>query len=243
LEYIGLNVKKPPFDDPKVREAFALALDVNKLISVTLKGRTERAAGYLPKGVPGYNSSLLPIPYDAAKAKQLITESKYGSISNLPSVTMDVLYGVTPLQQAIIGMWQQNLGVQIRVETISELETYFTRMRNDEFQLFVSGWVADYIDPQNFLDVLFQSESSENDFAYSNTEVDTALILAAAESDNTARIKMYQDIETLVLADLPLIPLTQNDKDYVLLKPYVKGYKPLPISTTTIWRDIYVEAH
>ena len=155
---------------------------------------------------------------------------------------MYALYAADPIEEAIIGMWQQNLGIQVKVETISEYETYFERQRNDEFQVFVGGWGADYIDPQNFLDVLFQSESPENSFAYANPDVDSALVQAAGETDASERIKEYQDIEHLILNDLPAVPLYRNTKSYTLVKPYVKGYQMTPIGIN-LWCDIYVESH
>jgi oligopeptide transport system substrate-binding protein len=242
IDYIGFNVTKPPFDDPKVREAFALALDVNKLLEVSLKGRADRAAGYIPQGVPGYNSSLQPMAYDVARAKQLIAESKYQSVDKLPAIKYYVLYGTSPLDDAIIGMWQQNLGVQVSVETISEIQTFLDRMRNKEFQVFNSGWRADFLDPQNFLEVLFQSQSTENNFAYYNAQVDELLAQAGIDNNQATRIEKYQDIEKLILEDLPAVPLFRNSKSYVLVKPWVKGYKILPLGVGQ-WRDIYIEAH
>lgn len=243
IGYISLNVGMPPFDDLKVRQAFALALDVNKMIEVALKGRSERAAGYLSKAIPGYDGSLQPLPFDATRAKQLISESKYGSVSGLPQITVYTLYGTSQFLQAIIGMWQQNLGVQVKVETVSEIATYFDRIRNDEFQVYLAWWGADFIDPQNFLDVLFQSQSPENGMAYSNPQVDAALVAAAAEPDEATRLQMYRDIEKQVLADLPAIPLYRDDQSYILVKPYVKGFTMAPLSISGFWRDIYVTAH
>jgi oligopeptide transport system substrate-binding protein len=242
LDYLGFNVTKPPFDDPKVRKAFALALDVNKLLEVSLKGRADRAAGYIPQSVPGYNSSLQPMPYDVNRAKQLIAESKYQSVDKLPAIKFAVIYGTSPLQQAIIGMWQQNLGVQVTVETVTEVKTWMDRLRNHEFQVFTSGWRADYLDPQNFLEVLFQSQSTENHFAYANTQIDELLAQAGIDNNEETRIEKYQDIEKQILEDLPAVPLFRNDKIYVLVKPWVKGFTTLPLGVGQ-WRDIYIEAH
>ncbi len=240
--WVGLNVTKAPFDDPKVREAFAMALDVNKLIEITMKGRAVRATGYLPSGMPGFDSTRQPFKYDPQQAKQLIAQSKYGSVDKLPAITMYVYMGASSVDQAIIGMWQQNLGVKVNVETVSDITTYMERMRNAEFQVFFSGWGADYLDPQNFLEVLFQSQSSENSLGYNNPAADAALAKAGAEPDEDARIKAYQDIETLILNDLPAIPLWSNTKNYMLVKPYVKGYV-LTSLHVNIWTDLEITAH
>ena len=242
ISYLGFNVAMPPFDDPRVRRAFALALDMDKILEVSLKGIAERAAGYLPPGIPGHNEELEPLPFDPEQAMQLIAESKYGSVNNLPPVVLYGLYSIGPVGEAAAAMWQQNLGVKVEAQIIEELEEYHERRHNRELQLFFSGWGADYIDPQNFLEVLFHSESEENVSAYSNPEVDAALEKAAVERDEEARLKIYQDIEKLILEDLPLVPFYQGSKKNVLVKPYVEGFYLAPIGVN-IWKDISVKPH
>jgi len=140
-------------------------------------------------------------------------------------------------------MWQANLGVTVEAEIIEELEEWLQRANNREFQLFSSGWGADYIDPQNFLEVLFHSQSEDNWSAYSNPEVDAALAAAAVERDEEARLKMYQDIEKMILEDLPAVPFYQSTKQHQLVKPYVEGFYPLPPIGINFWRDISVNPH
>lgn len=239
MSYVGMNVNEPPFDDPKIREAFALAIDTAKLVEVSLNGHAEQSGGYIPEGIPGFDESLEPLPYDVDRALELISESTYGSVDNLPAITFSTIYGLGDTQEAIIGMWQQNLGIQINVETVTEVEAWLDGLRNNEYQLFTSGWIADYADPQNFLEVLFQTGSSENSFGYSNPEVDSALAEAAAETDEATRIQMYRDIEQIILDDLPAIPLYRNDTQYVLVKPRIQGYTLHPISIN-LWRGLEI---
>ena len=142
----------------------------------------------------------------------------------------------------MIGMWQANLGVKVEAEIIEELEEWYERIHNREFQLFLSGWQADYIDPQNLLEVVFQSQSEENNFAYSNPEVDAALEEAAVEQDEETRLKMYQDIEKMILEDLPAVPFYQSWKSHVLVKPYVEGYFLTP-TDANYWTEIVIKPH
>jgi peptide/nickel transport system substrate-binding protein/oligopeptide transport system substrate-binding protein len=130
----------------------------------------------------------------------------------------------------------------VKIEAISTFEDYIARLHRNEFQVSIRGWSADYIDPQNFLEVLFHGQSPENGMAYSNAAVDAALAEAGIEKDEAARIKKYQDIEKMILADLPAIPLYQSMKSYVLVKPYVQGYALTPLSIN-IWSEISVTAH
>ncbi|MBI2853589.1 MAG: peptide ABC transporter substrate-binding protein, partial [Chloroflexi bacterium] len=241
INYVGFNVTKPPFDDPKVRRAFAMSLNMDKILEVTLKGTAERAGGFVPPGIPGYNPELKPLPFDPVQAKQLIAESKYGSVDSLPPVTLYVAYGAAPLHEAMAAMWKQNLGVELKIEAIREPKEYYEKRHRREFQLFTGGWRADYIDPQNFLEVLFQSQSDENASAYSNPEVDTALKEAAVERDEAKRLKKYQEIEKVILNDLPRVPLYHSEKDYLLVKPYVKGLHLYPIGVNH-WNEVSVTA-
>ena len=206
IEYVGFNVTQAPLDDPNIRQALALALDVPKLIDVSLKGRAQIAAGYIPPGIPGNNPGLRPLSFDLEKAKQLIKQSKYQSADKVPAITLYTPYAVTPVEQAIIGMWQ-NLGLKVNTQVISTVDEYLARSHKKELQMWVGDWRADYIDPQNFLEILFQSQATDNGFAYNNPAVDAALAKAAVEQDPAARIKLYQDIEKMVLADLPAIDL------------------------------------
>ncbi|MBT4510768.1 MAG: peptide ABC transporter substrate-binding protein [Chloroflexi bacterium] len=242
MGYLGFNVTMPPFDDPKIRRTFALALDMDKVLEVSLKGIAERAGGFVPAGIPGHNEELEPFTFDAELAKQLIAESKYGSVDNLPPVVFYTLYALGPMDEAMIGMWQANLGVPIEVEIIEEREDWLERQHRHEFQIFSSGWIADYVDPQNFLEILFHSLSEDNNFAYSNAEVDTALERAAVERDEETRLAMYQDIEKMILEDLPAVPFYQSVMDYTLVKPYVEGDYMTPLQIH-IWKDLSINPH
>ena len=108
--------------------------------------------------------------------------------------------------------------------------------------MFVSGWGADYLDPQNFLDILFQSQSEENQCAYSNPAVDSALKEAAIEQDSSLRLKKYQDIEKIILNDFAVIPFCNNYKDNQLIKPYVNGLRLFPMGINIWARYFYYGA-
>jgi ABC-type oligopeptide transport system substrate-binding subunit len=88
--------------------------------------------------------------------------------------------------------------------------------------MFDVGWSADYVDPQNFLDILFRSTSTQNWANYANADVDKLLDQAAVEKDTATRFKLYQQVEQLILTDAPAIPFSHT-REYWLTKPYVKG--------------------
>jgi oligopeptide transport system substrate-binding protein len=227
--YIGFNVEKPPFDDVSIRRAFCHAIDKEKIIKIIQKGTTVEAPGILPPGIPGYNPDLVGLEYDVAKAKSLIENSKYGSVENLPPITLtDAGYGntISDFIGALVYDWRNNLGVEVNVRLLEwEIYSFPKYLKEEADEMFTYGWIADYVDPQDFLDILFHSQADYNAGNYSNPQVDELLAQAAVEvRDDKKRIELYQKAEQLLVDDAACLPLWFNT-NYVLIKPYVNNYK------------------
>ncbi len=220
--YLGFNVSQPPFDDPKVREALALAMETDKWLEVSLKGLSERAAGFVPPGMFGHNEALEPTPFDLQRARQLLDESGYGGAENLPSIKSFAENG------SIHWAWREHLGLEVEAVSVFEFADFLERLDKEELGVFATGWCADYPDPQNFLHVLFHSESAENRFGYSNEQVDALLEEASTEADSERRASLYHQAERLVLDDWVAVPLRHSTR-HMLVQPYVKGYELTPI--------------
>ena len=229
LWYIGFNTTKPPFDDPKIRQAFSHAVDKDKIIELLFKDMVKQADGILPPGMPGYNERLQGLDFDPEKAMDLIQQSTYGSVSNLPEITLTTagIGQVSPVFEAIIDMWQQHLGVNISIRQM-EPDTYTYQLKEEKDELFDIGWIADYPDPQNFLDVLFHSNAENNPGEYANPDVDALLEAAGRETDPAIRLTMYQEVEQMLVDDAACLPLFFGI-DYSLVKPYVKGFVPTSV--------------
>lgn len=231
--YLGFNVEKPPFDDPKVRQAMALALEIDKEIEVSLQGLDQRAVGFVPPGMLGHNEALEPLAFDSEAARTLLDESRYGGAENVPPITS------YSSNSAIHWAWREHLGLEVEAVTVVEFSDWLERLDNEEFGVFTSGWCADYPDPQNFLDVLFHSDSDENRFGYGNEEVDGLLEEAAVELDVERRISLYQQAEKLILDDWVAVPLWHH-RDFLLVQPYVKGFEVTPIGVPQL-QNISIE--
>lgn len=235
--FLVFNTRKPPFDDPKVRMAFAMAVDTEKITDVVYKKMVAPATGILPQSFPGFNPNLQGIKYDPEGAKKLLAESKYAS--GLPDIVWNTVGGGGAAgsdTQAIAEMLKENLGANISIEQ-TDWATYLSQINgtNVDFQMFDIGWSADYVDPHNFLGILFASEidgqpNPQNWSGYKNPEVDALLDEAGVETSLEKRINLYQQAEEKILADAPVLPITYG-RDYWLTKPYVKGvfYPPLVI--------------
>ncbi len=230
VSYLGFNTQKPPFDDPKVRQAFGLAIDRDKIVEVVLKDMVPVAHSIMPPGLPGYNSSATVGAYDPEKAKQLLAESRYGGPSGLPKITLSqVGAGATAGNdiQAMVEMWKQNLGVEVEIQQTDQA-TFWQDLDKRSYQMFAAGWVMDYPDPEDILDILFNSKSHQNSTGYSNPQVDQLLVQARTEQDAAKRMALYQQTEQLILADVPWVPLYYG-RDHVVVKPYVKNFMLPPV--------------
>jgi len=191
---------------------------------------------------------LKGLDYDGERAEGLITASKYEDVSNLPPITLTVSgYGgtISSYLGAIIQEWRQNLGVEVSVRQL-EPENFLYNLKRERDEMFVLGWVADYPDPHNFLDNLFYTGAENNIFGYSNPQLDSLLDRAAIEQDavlsaseGSARLTMYQKAEQMVVDEAPCFPLWFG-ANYILVKPYVRGYKLNPLGIPDL-SQVYLE--
>ena len=234
ISYVGLNVSEPPLDDPKFREALNLAVDRDNIATVVYDGLIRPAKSIIPPGFPAYNPDLNPYPYDPERARQVLQESKYGGdLDNLPRMTLSIsgsFGAAVPLGlEVMLQSWEQELGIQVEIQQ-TEWATFLQDVNAKRYQMFSLSWGADYPDPENFLDLLFHSESEGNRTNYSNSAVDALLEQARVEQDQTARFELYNRIERMILDDAPWVLLWNDEDGYFLVKPNVQDYLLLPLT-------------
>ena len=243
VNYIGLNVSEPPLDDVKVRQALNFAIDKREIASIVMGDLVEPADGILPPNFPGYDEGVRGYEYDPVKAKQLLEESKYGDdLENIPPITITTpgSFGanVSLDMEVILQMWERNLGITAEFQQ-TEYATFLKDLHKGRFQMFDIGWIADYPDPENFLDILFHSESTNNHTHYSNPDVDELLIKARVETDTNARYALYNQAEQQILDDAPWVPLWFDGERKLLVKPNVHDYL-LPPLVIPRYRYVYL---
>ena len=240
ISYIGFNVTQPPFDDILFRQALNHAIDKELIAKEVLADLVVPAYGILPPGFPGYNDSLEGLRFDPVLAKKLLSESNYFDIENRPRIVVTIPgTGGTPNLdlEVIINMWFENLGVEVEIQQV-EWATYLQDLDKRKFQAYAGlGWQADYPDPEDFLDILFYSDSDNNHGAYNNPEVD-GLLEKARVGDVQDRLNIYENVEEMIVNDAPWVPLWFGSDRYLLIKPYVKGYT-IPPMTVPKMRHIY----
>jgi ABC-type oligopeptide transport system substrate-binding subunit len=114
---------------------------------------------------------------------------------------------------------------------------YLQGLSARSYPAFELTWVADYPDPENFLGVLFASDSGENHTGYRNPEVDRLLAEAAVERDPAKRRQLYLEVQQRILDDVVIIPI-YHAIEYTVVKPYVKGLTITPmgiLDLDTVW--------
>ena len=241
IQYLGLNVDVPPFDDLAARQAFAHAIDKEKIADLVLKGTAVPARGILPPGMPDYDGTIEGLPYDPLRARELLASSKYSVPAALPPIVLTISGTsghMPPVTKAILKIVEDSLGIEMMVEQVDW--AHFLRDLNDRrYQMFSTGWIADYPDSQNFLDILFHSQSPQNHTGYVNSDVDRWLEEARVEPDADKRTALYRQAEQVIVREASWIPLTHGVM-HTLVKPHVRGFQ----SSASLYpwlRDIHLE--
>ena len=234
--YIGLNSAQPPFDDVKVRQALNYAIDLQSIAENVLDGRVSPATGVIPPGFPSYTENLRSYHFNPDLARELMQESKYADAlasGDFPRITLTISgsFGaaIPTYLEVILEQWRQELGIEVDIQQ-TEWATFLQDVNDKKYQMFSLGWIADYPDPQNFLDVLLHSESQSNHTNYGNPEVDRLLEEARTERDRERRFELYNQAEQMILDDAPWVWTWFSGEGYALIKPEVSDYFLLQMS-------------
>ena len=228
--YISLNDQKEPFTDAKVRKALSLAIDRDYVANTIMQGTYSAADSIVGPGIvdeSGYfhdngNAPYISADYEAnlAEAKKLLEEAGYPNGEGYPTIeysTNDSGYHV-PLAEYLQQTWG-DLGITL---TISKMEwSAFTAARRaGEYDVARNGWVMDYNDPSNMLD-LFCSGNGNNDGKYSNPDFDAA-IDASRVADSAEHFAQLHKAEDILMEDMGCLPIAYYN-DYWLQSPTLKG--------------------
>ncbi len=227
---VMFHQEKEPFTDPKVREAFAMALDRETWVQDVLKGLGSPTLTWIPKGFPGYQEGETRWGFDPEAAKKALAESTYGSADKLPKIT--ATFGDTPRNRIrwewLVAKWKDVLGVTIEMNPVEP--TTFTALTKDKAtapQMYILGWCADYPDPQNWLSVYWKTGGFGERIGYSNPEFDALVTEADTTVDPVKRAELYQKAQDLLVAGAPVAFMWNNVNSY-LIKPWVMNVKTTP---------------
>ena len=232
VSYIGFNASMAPFDDVKFRQALNHAVDKELIATGVLSELVEPAYSILPPGFPGYTENIVGLQHDPELARKLLSESRYPDAETRPRIVVTVpgTGGTIGLDlEVVLEMWKQELGVEVEIQQV-EWATYLEDLDAKKFQAYAGlGWEADYPDPQDFLDILFHSESSINHGDFKDAAIDAILEEARTEADIQRRIDLYHQAEQMIVDAAPWVPMWFTGDRYALVKDYVEGYVMTPM--------------
>jgi oligopeptide transport system substrate-binding protein len=221
--YYGFNVTAAPFDDPRVRQAFALAIDKSEFPKI-LKGGEVPTNSWIPVGMFAYNPDI-GLAYDPAAARAKLAGAGYPDGRGFPQVT--AVYNTDPVNTLIAenlqAQWKRTLGVTVALDN-QEWKVYLKHLQTATPPLYRLGWGADYPDPDNFM-ALFTSHSGNNYSRWGSARYDALIAEAASTPDPARRRRLYDDAQRILTEDeVPIIPLFIATQNY-LVKPYVRGLR------------------
>ncbi len=224
--YYGFNTKLPPFDDPRVRRAFALAIDRSQFPPL-LQGGEQAWPSWIPPGMPAANGAL-GLPFDPERARALLREAGVDPAALAP---VRIVFNSDPTHKLVAekvqAFWRENLGV--RVELVNrEWKVFLKELQNEPPPVFRLGWGADFPDPDNFMN-LFTSYSENNHTGWASPRYDALVERAAREPDPARRQTLYDEAQRLLCEeDVPIVPLFVTAANFAL-QPRVRGFQTSPM--------------
>lgn len=222
IYFYRFNVQRPPLDNPQVRLALTLAIDRRAIVDTVTRSGQVPAFSLVPPGMPGYESAKCP-PENVAEAKRLLAEAGYPEGRGFPPI--EILYNTQDTHKAIAEMiqdrWKRTLGIEVGLRN-QEWGVYLDTVRQEKYDVARASWIGDYTDPNTFLD-LFMTDNENNQTGWGNAEYDRLVEQAAAEGDETKRMRLLHDAEAILMRELPIAPIYYYvSKDMV--RPYVRGF-------------------
>ncbi len=223
--FLWMNAESGPLSHRKVRQAITIGINRQFISQTIRKNRFVQARGILPPGMPGYNPELEPYGFDPERARQLLAEAGYPGGHGLPPIELwsSSMSSTVVAEHKAIQNDLKQIGIRLDLHTAKNWTDFKARILGKRPGVMARmSWHADFPDPDNFLYVLFHSESSDNYAHYHNVEVDRLLEKALSESDFINRLELYRQAETIIIADMPSINLVHYPFEY-LLQPYIRG--------------------
>jgi len=264
--YYTMNYKQKPFDNIHIRQAFALAINKQKIVDKIWKGLYIATNHIIPQGMPGYNPDLkgpdgtTNLTGNSKMAQQLLQqglkEEGWSSVSQIPSITLtyssagsqDVKDEATELLQE----WKDVLNITIDAHDIDPniLFDDLSKGANNPLSFYSAGWIADYPDPQDWTSLLFDKDSAQNGMNYGqNNSTDAAqqqalqvrMENADILQDQNKRLKEYNAIEQQLVNDVAWIPMEQQVAAG-LRKPCVQGshHTAMGLMPPDDWAKLYI---
>jgi len=210
VEFIRINTKKSPFTSLRMRKAFMLAINAQKIIDQVMDQDEEAATTFVPK-VLGLNNPQTKISYDKERAPEMFAEAlreMNTTASELPKITLSFVEQrrTREIAQIIKENIQDALGIELVLQAKTDKE-FFTDKASSTYMLTLESWFADYFDATSFLSIFEQTNSSLNTTGWHNNFYNELLEQASEEQDLQQRLELLSQAQEILLKELPVIPI------------------------------------
>jgi oligopeptide transport system substrate-binding protein len=217
LTYLGIDTTTAPFDDVRVRQAIGAAVDWERIGALSAIGGQEVARSMVPPAIPGGgDGSWLPA-HDPDHARQLLADAGFPGGAGFPTISFAV--GAAGLADGIKTDLEREL--KINVELLV-LDDHLGRINDDPPNMWITGWIADYVGPNDFLGVLLETGSANNDGGWSNATFDAAIAEALQTRDANASEAAYERALGQIQREVPVVPLYLST-DWALSRDGLQG--------------------
>ena len=239
--YLAMQeTKQPVFAKQAVRQAIGMAIDKEQILKVAYQGVGSVATGVLPPEMPNSGKApTIPTPaFNPAKAKQLLAAAGYPDGKGIPDLNLSIIQQrpvVLSVAEIVRSNLKENLGINVTIQQL-EAGQFYKEEQKHALEFYYTGWVADYLDPQDFLSTLFKTSSSINRSSYSNPQFDALCDQADALSDPQKRAALYGQAHQILMDDMAAVPIVFV-KRISLVHTDVQGWRimecyALPNATT-----------
>lgn len=225
--YYSLNVNRPPLDNKLVRRALNMAINKEEITEKYLGAGQVPATTFVAPGTPGYPYPKAP-GYDPEEARRLLAEAGFPGGKGFPKIEIffNTLESHRQLAELIQNTWKRELNIPVELNN-QEWQVFQRTRETRQYDIARDGWIADYLDPNTFLD-LFQADTLNNHPGWLSAKYTALLERANSEADPQKRLNMLAEAEAILLDEMPIIPLYYY-ASVKLRKPYVKGFGENPL--------------
>jgi oligopeptide transport system substrate-binding protein len=239
-EFISFNCTRPPFSDPRVRRALALAIDRSRLIETIYGVRAQPAISFTRPGTGGFE----PRPmnrFDAAEARRWLVEAGFPAGKGFPPVELRIAAGrsdITALAEALQQMWKHVLGIEVTVaqmEKKSLIASLFAR----SFQMSFSAYYYSLDDPSDVLDTV-KKDSPANYAGWHDTRYETACGDVRIAATDAERLAVFARMEEILAEEAPYLPMFHVNRAR-LVHPTVRRWRENRLAQVD-WRELWLEA-
>jgi len=225
-EMIGLNCRVPPFNDARVRQAIAYAIDYESLLATESGYPFVRTDGPIPAQIEGHDDNLCLYNRDLDKSRQLLHAADY---ANGFHTTLALNEGFLPRRRIadVVAQSLRAVSIKVTIEVLSWSD-FSKRLNQRTLDMFAWNWVPDYPDPDCYVYPLYHSQSLANQAGYSSAAMNSLLDTARVESDPVRRFDLYRKVQRRALQDAPYLFMVQGP-DLIAYRNCVGGlvYNPL----------------